>query len=272
MSSSSKSHKSHSSTKSTKLKPPKMEKSPKLPSIAVHHHPGYSTDLCGPAQLIPSLSEAPPSDYYHGYTTVPSHGSHLGPVSPGGGSLLHGPLISPPASVQGYQLQSPKMAQLSPGTAAFPSNQASPHPAPPPIYTSDPSSPMQVTYSPNSAQPPLMQMTSSGNNIVYHDSLMNTTDGHVVSVAFTAAGHAANVGLHHPQYLLPTQFLPPPNYSEAMALGNGGIPVPTTQTFDHMNSAAGFDPAVSTCAAVGGDYQGTTLPLTGILGLSSNHF
>ncbi len=275
--------KSHKSSKSTKLKPLKTEKSPKVPSIAVHHHPGYGTDLCGPPQLMPPLSEAPPSDYYHGYT---SHGSHLGPVSPGGGhGMMHGSMISPPshhsgsaaAAVQGYQLQSPKMAQLSPGSAAFPSNQAS-HPAPPPIYTSDPASPMQVTYSPNSAQP-LMQMTSSGagadNMALYHDSLMNTNNGHnVVSVAFTAAGQAASIGLHHPPHILPTQFLPPPNYSEAVALNSaGGLPVhTTTQAFDHLHSG-GYNPADSTTCSVGGEYhQGSTMAPTGILGLTSNHF
>ena len=288
--SSSSSNKSHKSNKSTKLKPLKTEKSPKIPSIAVHHHPGYSTDLCAPPQLMPSsLSEAPPpSDYYHGYT---SHVSHLGPVSPGGG-MLHGSMISPPshhsgsaaaAAVQGYQLQSPKMAQLSPGSAAFPSNQASPHPAPPPIYTSDPASPMQVTYSPNSAhgQPLMPQMTSSGagdNMALYHDSLMNTNNGHnVVSVAFTAAGQAASIGLHHPPHILPTQFLPPPNYSEAVALNGAGAGLPgvhTTQAFDHLHStAAGYNPADSTACTVGGEYhQGSALPPAGMLGLTSNHF
>ena len=102
---------------------------------------------------------------------------------------------------------------------------------------------------------------------MYHDSLNN---GHnVVSVAFTAAGQAATIGLHHPQHTLPTQFLPPPNYSEAVALNGGGLPAHTiaTQTFDHLHSA-GYDPVVS----VGGEYQATVLPPTGLLGLTSNHF
>ena len=115
---------------------------------------------------------------------------------------------------------------------------------------------------------------------LYHDSLMNTNNGgphNVVSVAFTAAGQAASIGLHHPPHILSTQFLPPPNYSEAVALNSAGGPLPvhTTQTFDHLHSAAtggGYDvPAVSTCT-VGGEYQGGTLPPTGMLGLTSNHF
>ena len=273
-SSSTKPHKSNNALKSSKLKPLKTEKSPRIPSIAVHHHP-YENELC-PPQLIPTLSEAP-ADYYHPYTAIPSHGGHLAPLSPGGGGLLHNsPAMIVPhsqphsTSVQGYQLQSPKMAQLSPGSAAFPSNQASPHPAPPPIYTSDPASPMQVAtvYSPSQ---PLIQMTSSADNMMYHNSLMNGDNsggGHsVVSVAFTAAGQAANIGLHHPQHQ--PHFLPPPNYTEAVALNNG-MP-PQTQTFDHL-PAHGYDPTVTSCT-VGGDFRGasSTLP-TGMLGLSGNHF
>ena len=282
---STKTNRSNNSTKSTKLKPLKTEKTPRVPSIAVHHP--YRTDLC-PPQLMPSLSEAPADFYPHSYAPIPPHSNHLAPLSPrggggAGGALLHNsaPGMIPPQSqhsttavVQGYQLQSPKMAQLSPGSAAFPSNQASPHPAPPPIYTSDPASPMQVTYSPSQ---PLMQMTSSGE--MYHgDNLLGSNaHGHnIVSVAFTAAGQAANIGppgpgpgLHHPHYL------PPPNYTEAVGLNATihGIQ-PHSQTYDHLSAAHGhhhgYDPAVTTCA-VGGDYHGTTLP-TGMLGMTGNHF
>ena len=276
-SSSTKSHRSNSTTKSSKAKPPKAEKSPRVPSIAVHHHP-FGTELCSP-QLITSLPE-PPSDYYHQYG---SHSRHLAPLSPRSMQLHDSPSMIPSQSdsastvlahsaptVLPYQLQSPKIGQLSPGSAAFPSNQASSHSGPPPIYTSDPASPMQVAYSPNSQ--PLVQMTSSAD--MYHDSLLN---GHnVISVAFTAAGQAANMGLHHhhhhphppppPQH--PPHFLPPPNYTEAVALNNG-IPQHRTQTFDHLPT--GYDPNVTTCT-VGGDYQSTpTLP-AGMLSLTSNHF
>ena len=98
---------------------------------------------------------------------------------------------------------------------------------------------------------------------------MNTNNGHnVVSLAFTAAGQAAGIGLHH---LPHAPFLPPPNYSEAVTLNSGGLPVHTTQAFDHLHTA-GYDPAVSACAVGGGEYQGMTLPPTGMLGLTSNHF
>ena len=280
-SSSTKPSKPDSSSKSSKLKPIKSEKSSRVPSIAVHHLPFMNEPHC-PPQLMPTLSEAP-TDYYHTYAAIPSHRGNLAPLSPGSGGLLHSPpsMISPTqapphsGSVQGYQLQSPKMAQLSPGSAAFPSNQASSNPTPSTIYTSDPTSPMQVTtaYSPPSQ--PLMQMTSSADNLVYHhNGLMNgsNSNGHnVVSVPFTAACQTANIGLHHPQHH-PPHFLPPPNYTEAVALNNG-IP-PQTQTLEHLPTH-GYYPTVTTCTiGARGEYHHTangTLP-TGMLGLTGNHF
>lgn len=258
-----KASKSNSSSKSSKSKSLKTEKPQRVPSIAIHHHPYGSADPC-PPHLLTSLTEAPPMDYFH--ASVPTtHG--LAPLSPG---MVHTlpPTMVPShsqhsASVQGYQLQSPKMAQLSPGSAAFPANQASSAnhpPAPPTMYTSDPSSPMQVTYSPSQ---PLIPMTSSADMYGHaHDDLMSTNNGHnVVSVAFTAAGQTANVGLHHPH------FLPPPNYTEAIELNNGMAP--HSQTFDQL--APGYDPVVTSCA-IGGEYHGVSLPTAGMLGLTGNHF
>ena len=110
-------------------------------------------------------------------------------------------------------------------------------------------------------------MTSSADMYGHaHDGLMSTNNGHnVVSVAFTAAGQAANIALHHPQGL--PHFLPPPNYSEAVGLGDG-MAVPQTQTFDQL--APGYDPVVTSCA-IGGEYHGASVP-TGMLGLTGHHF
>lgn len=174
---------------------------------------------------MPYMVNGNPPHYYQVPPSSFPVSSYFSPTSP---SVLHSPMmpspeqqcsplqISPNAhplpqvGAQAYQV-SPKMAQLSPITGAFPSlaNQPSPN-ATGSMYSSNPASPMQAVYSP--AQPP-MRVTAT-NSVYQHNSGM----GEVLHPHIPAnySNHLA-VDIPHPgqQYIPPH---PPPEYSEATGL------------------------------------------------------
>ena len=186
-----------------------------MASITIQHHPQLCDVLHEPAALpqppplIPyTMAEAHHSNYYLP-SPFPAHRHHLAPPSPG---TLPSPMMpspeqcSPPqispsshpqpqVCLQAYQV-SPKMAQLSPGSSAFPNCQSSTNG----VYSSNPASPMQVAYSPGQ---PLARVAST-NNIYQQCNGMYTE---------TPSMSVGNLGMSIPLQHMP--FHPPPPYTEA---------------------------------------------------------
>ena len=209
------SSRSSASSKSTltnksrhKLRPAQLNKlhldQKTVPSITIHYHPhDPATHYSQKLPLVPcTVTNVHPPSYYPA-SSFPSHSMHLAPPSP---DMLPSPIIPSPeqcsplqifplehpqsqACLQAHQV-SPKMAQLSPGSCAYPN-------CPPPtscIYSSSPASPMQVAYSPG--QPHVRH--ASTNNLYQHCNGVDSTSTS-----------------------LPLQYVPPhppPDYTEAISL------------------------------------------------------
>ena len=209
---SSTSSKSTLGTKSKhKLKPVQLNKphsDKTMASITIQHHPHqpvthYTQKLPPPLVPCTTMTDAHPPSYYPA-SSFPSHNMHLAPPSP---AMLPSPIIPSPEQCSPLQISpsehpqsqvcpqahqvSPKMAQLSPGSGAYPNYQ-------PPtscIYSSNPASPMQVAYSPGQ---PHARITST-NNLYQHCNGMDS-----------------NISMSVPLQYIPPH--PPPDYTEAVSL------------------------------------------------------
>lgn len=192
-----------------------------MASITIQHHP----QLCDvlheqaaqpqPPPLVPYTMAEPHHSNYYLPSPFPAHRHHLAPPSP---SMLPSPMMpspeqcspsqtspsshpQPQVCLQAYQV-SPKMAQLSPGSCAFPNCQPSCNPTSN-VYSSNPASPMQVAYSPGQ---PLARIASTNN--LYQQCNGTYTEPPSVSTG--------NLGMSVPLQHVP--FHPPPDYTEATSL------------------------------------------------------